>query len=64
MWLTGIDEDHLYLDNKESLDWEGVAKCLRDLTAPTIGVSGDKPQSCPKERFPASINARECKSAM
>jgi hypothetical protein len=54
-WPTGIDEDHVYLDNIKSLDWEGVANCSRRLVAPTIGVSGDSPRSLPKEKFPASV---------
>jgi Phytanoyl-CoA dioxygenase (PhyH) len=29
MWLTGINKDHITLDNIESLDQEGVARCLR-----------------------------------
>jgi hypothetical protein len=54
-WLTGIDEDHITLDNIESLDWEGVARCLRDLMAPRIGVSGDSPRSLEKENFEAAV---------
>jgi Phytanoyl-CoA dioxygenase (PhyH) len=54
-WLTGIDEDHIMLDNLESLDWEGVASCLRDLMAPTIGVSGDSPRSLEKKKIEAAV---------
>jgi hypothetical protein len=55
-WLTGIDESHVTLDNTASLDWEGVARCLRKLLAPTIGVSGDSsPRSLPIEKFAGSV---------
>jgi len=54
-WPTGIDEDHVYLDNAETLDWQGVASCLRDLEAPTTGVSGDSPRSRPEAKFPAAV---------
>ena len=55
-WLTGIGEDELSLDNPETLDWEEVAACHRDLEAPGRGVSGDRPShSLPPFRFPGAI---------
>jgi len=55
-WLTGIEDDHLCLDNPGMLDWEEVAACHRDLEAPSRGVGGDRPRhSLPRFRFPGAI---------
>jgi len=44
------------LDNPNTLNWEGVSACHRDLVAPTKGVGGEKPtHSVPPFRFPAAI---------
>ncbi len=55
-WHTGIQSDHLTLENPGTLNWEGVAACHRDLEAPARGVGGEIPtHSVPPFRFPAAI---------